>query len=103
MNKNRRTKNKSLSGKAAALYLVLTILFFGELFFYTWCRVQSTRLRYDIADLKQEEQQMLALQDNLKIELAYLKSPKRIAAIARDQLGLVMPGTNQTIVLPKTP
>jgi cell division protein FtsL len=40
------------------------------------------------------------MQDNLKIELARLKSPQRIAKIAREQLGLVRPTPQQTIVLP---
>ncbi len=40
------------------------------------------------------------MQDNLKIELARLKSPQRIAKIAREQLGLVTPTPKQTIVIP---
>jgi cell division protein FtsL len=103
MKKNRRRKKKPLSAGLIALYLALAVIFFAELFFYTWCRVQSTGLRYSIADLKHEEQLLLVHRDNLKIELAYLKSPKRIAAIARDQLGLVMPGSNPTIILPQKP
>jgi cell division protein FtsL len=43
----------------------------------------------------------MAMQDNLKIELRRLKSPRRISKIAREQLGLITPTPQQTIVLPK--
>ena len=42
----------------------------------------------------------ITLQNNLKIELARLRSPERISNIASMQLGLVMPKSNQTIVMP---
>jgi cell division protein FtsL len=40
------------------------------------------------------------MQDNLKIELARLKSPRRIARIARERLGLITPTPEQTILIP---
>ena len=40
------------------------------------------------------------MQDKLKIELAVLKSPKRITKIARDRLGLIRPTPEQTMVIP---
>ena len=82
------------------IYLAIMAVFIGELLFYTWCRVQCVQIRYDIADQINEQDSLDALQDNLKIELARLKSPKRIAKIARDRLGLIMPTSKQTMVLP---
>ncbi len=78
-------------------------LFIGELLFYTWCRVQSVQMKYDIAKATQSQQRLMALQDNLKIELANLKSPQRIATIAREQLGLITPTSKQMIPIPKKP
>ncbi len=75
-------------------------LFIGELFFYTWCRVQSVRVRYEISEHKAQQQRLATLQDNLKIELERLKSPKRIAKIAKQQLGLVASTTKQLIIIP---
>jgi cell division protein FtsL len=43
---------------------------------------------------------MVMMQDNLKIELARLKSPQRIAKIAKQQLGLILPTNKQTILVP---
>jgi cell division protein FtsL len=43
---------------------------------------------------------MSAMQDNLKIEFARLKSPSRIAKIARTQLGLITPTSTKMILMP---
>jgi len=75
-------------------------LFIAELLFYTWCRVQSIQVRYEISELAADRERTLKLQDNLKIELARLKSPQRIAQIATQQLGLVAPTSKQLIIIP---
>ena len=75
-------------------------LFIGELFFYTWCRVQSIQVRYEISELTADQARLLMLQDNLKIELARLKSPRRIAKIAKEQLGLILPTNKQLMLIP---
>ena len=76
------------------------ICFLAELFFYTWCRVQVIQAGYDISEGARHRQHLLALQRNLNVELAHLKSPKRIGTIAREQLGLFKPGPKQVIVVP---
>jgi cell division protein FtsL len=58
------------------------------------------QVNYDIAEATQDQQRLIALQDNLKIELANLKSPQRIATIAREQLGLITPTSKQMIPIP---
>ncbi len=75
-------------------------LFIAELLFYTWCRVQSIQTRYEISELKVKQKQLVTHQDNLKIELARLKSPKRIAKIAKQQLGLSAPSNKQLVIIP---
>ena len=72
-------------------------VFIFELLFYTWCRVQTTRQGYEINGLQAESRQLMLVQKSLKIELARLKSPDRIARIARDTLGLVTPKTQQVV------
>lgn len=42
----------------------------------------------------------MTIQKNLRVELAGLKSPERIARIARNEFGLVMPGPRQIIIIP---
>jgi cell division protein FtsL len=95
-----RNKRKARNPKILAACLLFMGIFIGELLFYTWCRVQSIQVRYEIAELAADQERMLKLQDNLKIELARLKSPQRIARIATEQLGLVAPTSKQLIIIP---
>lgn len=94
------TRKKKRNLKQIGLWALLMAIFMAELFLYTWSRVQCTRIGYEITRATETQQQHLKLQNNLKIELARLKSPARIATYARERLGLVMPAPEQTIVLP---
>jgi cell division protein FtsL len=98
--KNSNKKRRQLNPKTMLTCLVLMLVFIAELLFYTWCRVQCTQIKYDIAELIKQNQQLSAMQDNLKLELAHLKKPQRIAKIARDQLGLISPSAKQIIIIP---
>ncbi len=79
--------------------LVLT-LFIGELFFYTWCRVQCVQAGIAISAERRKQQELNTLQNSLKIELARLKAPERISYIARKKMGLGMPDPKQTMMVP---
>lgn len=94
--KNRKQRNP----KVTMAFLCLMLVFIAELLFYTWCRVQSVHIKYEIAALTSGIWQLSAMQDNLKIEFARLKSPSRIAKIAKTQLGLITPTSKQTILMP---
>jgi cell division protein FtsL len=94
--KNRKQRNP----KVTIVFLCLMLVFIAELLFYTWCRVQSVRTKYEITEQTSRIRQMSAMQDNLKIELARLKSPSRIAKIAKTQLGLITPTSKQMILIP---
>ncbi len=82
------------------VWMVLLALFVGELLVYTWCRVQCTRLGYEMTKDVEANRKQLVLQDGLELELARLKSPERISAIARQQLKLEPPSHEQMMVLP---
>ena len=96
----RKKKRKQRNPKVIIVSLLLMGVFIAELLFYTWCRVQCVRVRYEITRQTAKMQQLIALQDNLKIELARLKSPRRIAKIAETQLGLIRPSSKQTLFIP---
>ncbi|MGD2187619.1 MAG: cell division protein FtsL [Desulfobacterales bacterium] len=96
----KRRKKKTRNPKALAAGLIFMGLFIVELLFYTWCRVQSIQVRYEISELTADQERLVMLQDNLKIELARLKSPQRITEIAKKQLGLVLPTNKQLIIIP---
>jgi cell division protein FtsL len=97
----RKRKGKPQNSKMIIASMVLIIAFIAEMLFYAWCRTQYVNVNYKIQEQTIRKRQLEAMQDHLKIELRRLKSPRRIAKIAREQLGMVMPTPQQTILLPK--
>ena len=94
-------KRTAHNPKLIMICLILMAVFIAELYFNTWCRVQYRQTNFEISKLEESNTQLSALQDNLKIELARLKSPRRISKIAREKLGLISPGAKQTVVMPQ--
>lgn len=86
--------------KAGAIWIVFLTIFISELLLYAWCRVQCIGVGYDILNASRNYQELVSLQNNLKVELASLKSPDRIATIAEKHLGLAMPKPEQMIIIP---
>jgi cell division protein FtsL len=91
---------KKQKSNLLGIWIVLLVLFIGELLFYTWCRVQCTRLGYEMTKDVEANRKQMVLQNSLVLELARLKSPERISAIARQQLKLEPPSHDQMVVLP---
>lgn len=96
----RKTRKKNGDVKITGIWIIFMAVFISELFLYTWCRVNYIDVGYEISKETKKQHELIALQSNLKIELASLKSPERIAKIAKDQLGLKAPTKSQTIVIP---
>ncbi len=86
--------------KITGIWILFMTVFIAELFLYTWSRVNCIGVGYEISKETQRRHELVALETNLKIELASLKSPERISKIAKDQLGLVTPTRKQTMVIP---
>jgi hypothetical protein len=89
---------KKTGGRWALVWLAIMLVFIAELFAYTWCRVQSIRVGYAIAAENRRHQQQSMIRKKLTVEIAHMKSPKRIDALGR-KLGLVTPSTRQIVVL----
>ena len=98
--KKSRKKRIKRNPKLIGAYLILMIVFIIELLLSAWCREQSRQISSNIINQTQKSERLAARRDKLKIELARLKSPRRIAKIARDRLGLITPTPEQTIILP---
>jgi len=96
----RKTRKKNGDVKKTGIWIIFMAVFIAELFLYTWCRVNCIDVGYEISRETKKQHELIALQNNLKIELASLKSPERISKIAKDQLGLKAPTKSQTIVIP---
>jgi hypothetical protein len=89
---------KKTGGRWALVWLAIMLVFIAELFAYTWCRVQSIRVGYAIAAENRRHHQQNMIRKKLTVEIAHMKSPKRIDALGR-KLGLVTPSTRQIVVL----
>lgn len=83
----------------AWLWLPIMGIFLVELLAYTWCRVECVHIGYQINQETQRRQKLNDIRKNLTIELAHLKSPKRIEELAR-KLGLGPPRADQIVPLP---
>lgn len=67
----------------------------GCLFFYAWQHFECIQLRYQIEQLQTEQGQAGELNQQLHLEVATLRSPGRVDAIARNELGLTVPVPGQ--------
>jgi cell division protein FtsL len=73
---------------------LLSVLAAGGLL-YVWQHFQCIQLNYQIEELKTQRSQARELNAQLKLETAALRSPVRIDAIARRELGLTAPLAGQ--------
>ncbi|HTR46229.1 MAG TPA: cell division protein FtsL [Verrucomicrobiae bacterium] len=65
------------------------------LMFYAWQHFECIQLRYQLEQLSSERAQAAELNQQLHLEVATLRSPMRVDAIARNQLGLTVPVPGQ--------
>jgi hypothetical protein len=79
--------------------MVLMSLFIAELLVYTWCRVQCIRVGYEISAEAENQSELIAVKRKLGIEMERLKSPERIAKIAKERLNLASPTPEQIITI----
>lgn len=57
---------------------------------YAWQHFQDIQLRYQLEDVQAQHTQAVVLNQQLHLEAAWLSSPMRIDAIARQQLGMTV-------------
>jgi cell division protein FtsL len=67
----------------------------GCLLFYVWQHFECIQLRYQVEQLEIERTQAAQLNEQLHLEVATLRAPGRVDAIARNQLGLTVPVPGQ--------
>ncbi|HAO22722.1 MAG: hypothetical protein BWK80_08710 [Desulfobacteraceae bacterium IS3] len=95
---NKKPDNQRFRGMGT--WFLLMSVFIVQLLFYTWCRVQCTQVGYEVSKEASRYQRLLTFQNHLKVELASLKSPERLASIATARLGLINPSSEQVVILP---
>lgn len=85
-------------GLVSAVLTILVIVI-AVLLFYTWSRIQVVRIGYEIFNSNSEMRKLDQENKELILEIATLKSPKRIERIAREELKLLPPKEEQIIIL----
>jgi cell division protein FtsL len=81
-------------------YLVVTVLasvFLLGLFVYAWQHYQWIQYGYRIEEAQKKKEQLAEAGRQLRLERATLRSPQRIDAIARRDLGMVVPSPGQLV------
>ena len=83
----------------ALLALSVALFFIGCSLFSVWAHHQVISLGYEISRASEEEQDLLQESKKLRLELAALKSPRRIENIALKDLGFINPQKEQLIIV----
>ena len=96
----RKAQKNVRNTRIAIIWFIIMIVFIAELLIYTWSRVQCIKVGYEISNENKKNRNLINLQNNLKVELAHLKSPERLAEIAKNKLGLKTPTSDQIIIIP---
>ena len=81
-------------------YIVVTALaamFLFGLFAYGWQHYQWIQYGYRIEEAQKKRDQLAEISRQLRLERASLRNPQRIDAIARRELGMVVPVPGQLV------
>lgn len=89
----------TLTAFRISTFLSVTLAITIIILMYVWLHIHITRLEYDVATAMHTKEQLLEEQHRLKLEVATLKSPQRIEAIARDRLQMSCPEPGQVTVI----
>lgn len=71
----------------------------GALMFHVSSHGNAIRLGYQLSAAQKKNRDLLRDNDELKVRRASLSAANRLETIARDQLGLVQPTSNQVITI----
>ena len=92
-------ENQDATNLKFSSLIVAFLLLMGAALIYVWSHICFTELKYLIAKELSVQEKLIEENRKLKVEIATLKSPQRIEAISRDQLGMQFPEREQVIFL----
>jgi cell division protein FtsL len=70
---------------------------------FVWERVDIVRLGYHIERLKAEKARLERDRDQLRVQVSALSAPDRIAKVATERLGMVLPRAGQVVMVESRP
>jgi len=94
---NKRYRKSIFNFTIIAIISILMLV--SVTLFYVWTRIQVVSLGYEISQKVKERERIEEINRKLKLEVATLKSPRRIERIAIKKLGLRYPTIDQVIIL----
>jgi hypothetical protein len=97
-NSRSRKKHFRLTNRQIITICLILIIFLGGSISYVWSNFEGTQIGYDLSRLQREELRLKELNQKLRLELATLKSPQYLEAVA-NSLGLKEARSDQIIVL----
>ena len=80
-------------------FIFVTLVLMAVALFYVWSHIHMTELEYMVAAEMSTKEKLVEEQTKLKVEIATLKSPQRIEAIAKERLQMTYPTRDQVIIL----
>ncbi len=91
-------KGKRLRKPSIAPWMIMVLIAVVAFLGLGFARTSLDRSAFDLAELNKAIDEQLALNEQLRVDVARLENPARIAPLA-DELGLVIPAdTNQLLV-----
>ena len=91
---------READGRSHRDYVVVTVfgaVFLLGLFVYAWQHYQWIQYGYRIEEAQKKKEQLTEAGRQLRLERASLRSPQRIDAIARRDLGMTVPAPGQLV------
>jgi cell division protein FtsL len=79
--------------------LVVLVLLTSVSIFHVWSRVKMIDLNLQISELKRQTKDQQQEYNRLNLEVASLKTPARIEALAKGELGMGLPTDQQVVVV----
>jgi cell division protein FtsL len=80
-------------------FIFVTLVLMAVALVYVWSHIRMTELEYKVAEEMSIKESLLEEQRKLKVEIATLKSPQRLEAIAKEKLQMSYPTRDQVIIL----
>lgn len=81
------------------LYCVIVGFVLFSSLLYVWTRVRVVQQGYEVSTLSREVEELTGQKSTLESEIASLKSPQRLEAIARDHLGMRQPHGDEIVLV----
>ena len=67
--------------------------------FHVWSRVKVIDMNLKVAGISREIRELEQEQNRLRLEVASLKTPARIEALAKGELGMALPADQQVVIV----